>query len=52
MVYLLCCPDRSSRPDVKFFCDINYDPFVYMREHDKVYSESTSAMACEEFLIV
>ncbi|KAJ7582690.1 glycosyltransferase family 15 protein [Mycena floridula] len=24
------------RPDVKFFCDINYDPFVYMNQHDKV----------------
>ncbi|PBK96882.1 glycosyltransferase family 15 protein [Armillaria gallica] len=30
------------RPDVKFFCDINYDPFVYMREHDKVYSFTIS----------
>ncbi|KAK0197086.1 glycosyltransferase family 15 protein [Armillaria mellea] len=30
------------RPDVRFFCDINYDPFVYMREHDKVYSFTIS----------
>lgn len=25
-------------PDVKFFCDLSYDPFHYMEEHDKVYS--------------
>ncbi|KAG7092470.1 hypothetical protein E1B28_008822 [Marasmius oreades] len=25
-------------PDVKFFCDIPYDPFTYMQEHDKIYS--------------
>ncbi|KAF9264669.1 glycosyltransferase family 15 protein [Marasmius fiardii PR-910] len=25
-------------PDVKFFCDVLYDPFVYMQEHDKIYS--------------
>ena len=24
-------------PDVKFFCDLTYDPFVEMRRHDKVY---------------
>ncbi|KAK7208028.1 putative alpha-1,2-mannosyltransferase [Myxozyma melibiosi] len=24
-------------PDVKYFCDITYDPFVYMQEHGKVY---------------
>lgn len=24
-------------PDVKYFCDITYDPFVYMEKHNKVY---------------
>lgn len=24
-------------PDVKYFCDITYDPFVYMKEKNKVY---------------
>ncbi|KAA8916377.1 hypothetical protein TRICI_001486 [Trichomonascus ciferrii] len=24
-------------PDVKYFCDITYDPFVYMQKHNKVY---------------
>ncbi|EEB99777.1 hypothetical protein MPER_00457, partial [Moniliophthora perniciosa FA553] len=25
-------------PDIKFFCNVNYDPFLYMQEHDKIYS--------------
>ncbi|KAK7054875.1 hypothetical protein VNI00_003338 [Paramarasmius palmivorus] len=29
-------------PDVKFFCDVNYDPFLYMQEHDKIYSFTIS----------
>ncbi|KAF8212223.1 glycosyltransferase family 15 protein [Mycena galopus ATCC 62051] len=29
-------------PSVKFFCDIQYDPFVYMETHDKVYSFTIS----------
>ncbi|KAL0581729.1 hypothetical protein V5O48_000311 [Marasmius crinis-equi] len=24
-------------PDVKFFCDVSYDPFRYMEEHNKIY---------------
>lgn len=24
-------------PDVKYFCDITYDPFIYMQRHNKVY---------------
>lgn len=32
----------SNRPDVKFFCDLSYDPFKYMQEHDKVYSAYAS----------
>ena len=27
----------ARRPDVKFFCDIDYDPFIYMQENEKVY---------------
>ncbi|KAJ7429936.1 glycosyltransferase family 15 protein [Mycena galericulata] len=29
-------------PSVQFFCDLNYDPFLYMEEHDKVYSFTIS----------
>ncbi|OBZ72892.1 Glycolipid 2-alpha-mannosyltransferase 2 [Grifola frondosa] len=25
-------------PDVRFHCDISFDPFIYMEEHGKVYS--------------
>lgn len=32
----------SLRPDVRFFCDVTYDPFIYMEEHDKVYGEFSS----------
>ncbi|KAJ6630816.1 glycosyltransferase family 15 protein [Mycena sp. CBHHK59/15] len=34
-------------PDVKFFCDIDYDPFVYMQEHDKIYSFTISLLEWE-----
>ncbi|TFK60515.1 glycosyltransferase family 15 protein [Pluteus cervinus] len=30
-------------PDVKFFCDIPQDPFVFMEEHDKVYGFTITA---------
>ncbi|KIM22433.1 glycosyltransferase family 15 protein [Serendipita vermifera MAFF 305830] len=29
-------------PSVNFFCDLNFDPFTYMREHDKTYSFTIS----------
>ncbi|TNY24040.1 putative mannosyltransferase [Rhodotorula diobovata] len=29
-------------PSVKFFCDIDYDPFVYMRDHGKKYGWTIS----------
>ncbi|KII88494.1 glycosyltransferase family 15 protein [Plicaturopsis crispa FD-325 SS-3] len=29
-------------PDVKFFCDVNYDPFVFMQDNNKVYSFTIS----------
>jgi hypothetical protein len=25
------------RPDVKFSCDVDYDPFLFMQNHEKVY---------------
>ena len=25
-------------PDIDFYCSINYDPFTFMRENNKVYS--------------
>ncbi|KAG6814355.1 hypothetical protein H0H92_010940 [Tricholoma furcatifolium] len=27
----------ADRPDVKFFCDVPYDPFLYMEDNDKIY---------------
>ncbi|KAJ7774597.1 glycosyltransferase family 15 protein [Mycena maculata] len=29
-------------PSVQFFCGLNYDPFLYMEEHEKVYSFTIS----------
>ncbi len=26
-----------ARPGVRYFCDLDYDPFVYMEENDKIY---------------
>ena len=28
---------RFARPGVDYFCDMNEDPFVFLRDHDKVY---------------
>jgi len=25
------------RPEVRFHCDVNFDPFVYMHENNKTY---------------
>lgn len=25
------------RPDIKFFCDLDYDPFLIMQDQNKVY---------------
>jgi alpha 1,2-mannosyltransferase len=38
----LTFPDRDAligplRPDVKFFCDLEYDPFLIMQDQNKVY---------------
>ncbi|KAG7092472.1 alpha-1,2-mannosyltransferase KRE2 [Marasmius oreades] len=30
------------RPDVKFFCDLDYDPFLYMEDKKKVYGFTIS----------
>ena len=27
------------RPDVHFHCDVNYDPFLFMEDHNKTYCE-------------
>ena len=32
-------------PDVHFHCDIDFDPFVYMEDNDKVYCEFQSLLA-------
>ncbi|KAJ3725938.1 glycosyltransferase family 15 protein [Lentinula raphanica] len=38
---------QPYRPDVRFFCDLDYDPFLYMQEHDKVYSFTISLFEWE-----
>ncbi|KAG6909702.1 hypothetical protein DXG01_015903 [Tephrocybe rancida] len=34
-------------PDVKFFCDVPYDPFLYMEDNDKVYGFTISLIEWE-----
>lgn len=34
-------------PDVKFFCDVTYDPFLYMEDNDKVYGFTISLIEWE-----
>jgi len=34
-------------PGVQFFCDVTYDPFVFMQENDKVYSFTISLVEWE-----
>ncbi|KAF8201824.1 glycosyltransferase family 15 protein [Pholiota molesta] len=34
-------------PDVKFFCDMNYDPFKFMQNNDKVYGFTISLVEWE-----
>lgn len=41
-IYLLSCLSHLRhlcRPEVKFFCNLDYDPFLFMQDNDKVYSE-------------
>jgi hypothetical protein len=40
--YVFCISSFSStlirnRPDVRFFCDIQFDPFLYMEDYNKTY---------------
>ena len=27
----------TIRPDVTFFCDLDFDPFLFMQDNEKVY---------------
>ena len=31
---------RCDRPDVNYYCDLDYDPFRLMQDHEKVYGTS------------
>jgi len=31
-----------ARPDVRFFCDLNFDPFLLMQDQNKVYGFTIS----------
>ncbi|ODV91725.1 glycosyltransferase family 15 protein [Tortispora caseinolytica NRRL Y-17796] len=35
-------------PDIKYFCDITYDPFIYMEQHNKVYGFTIAITELEE----
>lgn len=32
-------PTRRVEPDVQFSCNVDYDPFKYMRQHDLKYGK-------------
>jgi alpha 1,2-mannosyltransferase len=33
--------DRHTRPEVNFFCELDYDPFLFMQGEDKKYGASS-----------
>ena len=37
-----------SRPEVRYYCDVNYDPFVYMEENNKTYGLYMLSMSVGE----
>ncbi|KAG1790247.1 glycosyltransferase family 15 protein [Suillus plorans] len=38
-------------PDVRFYCDLEYDPFVFMEDHDKIYGFTISMPEWESTII-
>ncbi|KAK2466906.1 hypothetical protein APHAL10511_001164 [Amanita phalloides] len=38
-------------PGVQFFCDVNYDPFVFMEENDKIYGFTISLVEWEPTIV-
>lgn len=34
------CSDVFPRPDVRYFCDLDYDPFLFMEDSNKIYGTS------------
>ena len=40
------------RPDVHFHCDVDYDPFLYMEDHNKTYGARTASRRDGELLIL
>lgn len=36
-VFFVGHSSSSIRPDVKFFCDVTYDPLLYMQRNNKIY---------------
>ena len=37
-----------ARPGVRYFCDLDYDPFVYMEENDKIYGSYMLSASIDE----
>lgn len=35
-----CLINILHRPEVKFFCDVTYDPFKFMEANNKLYGKS------------
>ena len=34
-----------NRPDVKYFCNLDYDPFKLMEANDKIYGASSHPLS-------
>ena len=42
----------SGRPDVQFFCDLEYDPFLIMQDQNKVYGQHLLCLLAVRHLIL
>ena len=39
-------------PDVHFHCDVNYDPFLFMEDHNKTYCACALLVPCVRFVLL
>ena len=40
----MCLALFLRRPNIEYFCDMHYDPFLLMQDHGKVYGSSNSSL--------
>ena len=40
--------NHPRRPSVKFFCDLDYDPFLFMQDKNKVYGNRLSSIVLSD----